>query len=205
MRSSTGAAGGAAALGLACTVWTSMCVGAFALEEVKNEKEQLEACERDLCTLLVKKEPGGSNLQCNLQKTWASKKIKQGVEEKKLSWALGDMRCSVKFDASRQDVIDALSKPQHELKLAMHTVKCEVEREKEVLNINVNLAPRIQFKDGKAMKAWLGVGEIQAPTVIKGAIWSAAQLEDTFGVVHSDLIKEINRFVYERCPKQLTN
>ena len=82
-------------------------------------------------------------------------------------------------------------------------MKCEVEREKEVLNISVNIAPRIQFKDGKAVKAWIGVGEIQAPTVVKGAIWSAAQLEDTFGVVHGDLIKEINRFVYERCPNHV--
>ena len=64
------------------------------------------------------------------------------------------------------------------------------------------LSPRLQFKDGKAAKAWLGIGEIQAPAVLKGAIWTAAQLEDTFGVVHGDLIKEINRYVHERCPKR---
>ena len=194
---------GAARLAAALAMPFAFAVGASALEEAKDEKTQLEACEKDLCTLLVKREVAGSNLQCNLQKTWASKKIKAGVEEKKLSWSLGDMRCGVKFDASRQDVVDALTKPTYELKLASHSVKCEVEREKEVLNISVALAPRIQFKDGKAVKAWLGVGEIQAPAVVKGAIWSAAQLEDTFGVVHSDLIKEINRYVYERCPKQL--
>lgn len=191
---------GAARLAAALVLPFAFAVGASALEEAKDEKAQLEACEKDLCTLLVKREAAGSNLQCNIQKTWASKKIKAGVEEKKLSWSLGDLRCGVKFDASRQDVVDALTKPTYELKLATHAVKCDVEREKEVLNISVNLAPRIQFKDGKAVKAWLGVGEIQAPTVVKGAIWSAAQLEDTFGVVHGDLIKEINRFVYERCP-----
>ena len=125
------------------------------------------------------------------------------MEEKKLTWSLGDLRCGVQFDASRKDMVDALTKPEYELKLATHAVKCEVEREKEVLNINVDLSPRIQFKDGKAVKAWIGVGEIQAPTVVKGAIWSAAQLEDTFGVVHGDLIKEINRFVYERCPNHV--
>ena len=191
---------GAARLAAAVALPFALSVGASALDEPKEEKAQLEACEKDLCTLLVKKDASGSNLQCNLQKTWASKKIKQGVEEKKLSWSLGDLRCGVKFDASRQDMVDALTKPEYELKIPSHAVKCEVEREKEVLNISVNIAPRIQFKDGKAVKAWLGVGEIQAPTVVKGAIWSAAQLEDTFGVVHGDLIKEINRFVYERCP-----
>jgi hypothetical protein len=188
---------------MAFVVWGSTAAGVRALDEAKDEKAQLEACQRDLCTLLVKREASGGNLQCALQKTWASKKIKAGVEEKKLSWSLGDMRCGVKLDASRQDMVDALAKPDYELKLAKHAVKCEVEREAEVLTVNVDLAPRIQFKGGKAVKAWLGIGEIQAPAVIKGAIWTAAKLEDTFGVVHGDLIKEINEFVYERCPKHL--
>lgn len=176
--------------------------GALALEEAKDEKERLEACERDLCVILTKREAGG-DLQCSLQKTWAGSKIKQGVEEKKLSWSLGDLRCGVKLEARRQDLVDALTKPAYELKLATHAVRCEVEREKEVVPVSVALTPRAQFKDGKAVKVWLGVGEIQAPAVVKGVIWTAAQLEDTFGVVHSDLVKEINRFVYERCPKRL--
>ncbi|MBX9588700.1 MAG: hypothetical protein K2X43_05305 [Hyphomonadaceae bacterium] len=180
----------------------ALSASALALEEGKDEKSQLEACERDLCTILVKRE-AGSDLQCSLQKTWAGSKIKQGVEEKKLTWSLGDVRCSIKLQVRRQDMLDALGKPQFELKLATHKVQCDVEREKEVVPISVALTPRVQFKDGKAAKVWLGIGEIQAPAVVKGAIWTAAQLEDTFGVVHSDLIKEINRFVYERCPKRL--
>jgi hypothetical protein len=176
---------------------------AMALEEGKDEKEQLESCERDLCTILVKRE-SGSDLQCALQKTWAGSKIKQGVEERKMTWSLGDVRCGVKLEVKRQDMLEALGKPQFELKVAPQSVRCEVEREKEVVPISVTLTPRIQFKDGKAAKVWLGIGEIQAPAVVKGAIWTAAQLEDTFGVVHSDLVKEINKFVYERCPKRLT-
>ena len=69
--------------------------------------------------------------------------------------------------------------------------------------INVSLAPKIQLKDGKAAKAWLGITNIDAPTAIKGAIWTVAQMEDTFGVFHSDLIKDINKFVHEKCPKRL--
>lgn len=201
MNSWTGAARAAAASLLAFGLWGATSVTASAFEESKDEKAQLEACEKNICTLLVKRE-AGSNLQCGLQKTWASKKIKQGVEEKKVAtWSLGDLRCNVKLDASRTDMIDALTKPEYELKLAKHAVKCDVEREAEVLQVSVELAPRIQFKDGKAVKAWLGVGEIQAPAVIKGAIWTAAKIEDTFGVVHGDLIKEINEFIYDKCPK----
>ena len=113
------------------------------------------------------------------------------------------MRCAVDVQANRQDLVAALSKPQFELKLAKHAIRCEVEREKEVMPITVALSPRFQFKDGKAVKAWLGIGEIQAPAVLKGAIWTAAQLEDTFGIVHGDLLREVNKFVHERCPKRI--
>lgn len=202
MQTSMGAIRVCAALTLALAISGGMVVGAGALEEGKDEKAQLEACERDLCTILVKRE-GGGDLQCSMQKTWAGSKIKQGVEEKKLSWSLGDVRCGVKLEAKRQDMLDALSKPQFEWKLPAHKVQCEVEREKEIVPVSVALTPRILFKDGKAATVWLGIGEIQAPAVVKGAIWTAAQLEDTFGVVHSDLVREINKFVHERCAKRL--
>lgn len=191
-----------AAFALTWVSGVSVATGVLALEEGKEEKAQLESCEKDLCAILVKRE-AGNDLQCTMQKTWAGSKIKQGVEERKLTWSLGDVRCGLKLEAKRQEIVDALTKPAFEWKLPAHKVQCEVEREKEVIPISVALAPKIQFKDGKAAKVWLGIGEIQAPAVVKGAIWTAAQLEDTFGVVHSDLVKEINKFIYDRCPKKL--
>lgn len=202
MQAGMGAVRASAALALALAICGIAAVNTSALEEGKEEKEQLESCERDLCTILVKREAGG-DLQCSMQKTWAGSKIKQGVEEKKLTWSLGDVRCGVKLEVKRQELLDALIKPQFDLKVPPHAIRCDVEREKEVVPISVTMTPRIQFKDGKATKVWLGIGEIQAPAVVKGAIWTAAQLEDTFGVVHSDLLKEVNRFMYERCPKRL--
>ncbi len=190
----------AAALAIGGSVLVA--TGASALEEGKGEKEQLEACERSLCSILVKREVTGADLQCTLQKTWAGTKIREGVAAKKLTWKFGDVRCTVDLQAKRQELLDALGKPQFELTLAKHAIRCDVEREKEVVPITMSMAPRFQFKDGKAVKAWLGIGEINAPSVLKSAIWTVAQLEDTFGIVHSDLIKEINRFVHERCPKR---
>jgi hypothetical protein len=203
MRASTCAAWLAASLALGLTVSGPMVVGAWALEEDKAEKEKLEACAKDLCTILVKRDASGDDLKCALQKTWAGAKIKEGVEQKKLTWGFGDVRCAIDMVAKRQDMIDALTKPEYEYKLPIHTVRCDVEREKEVMKVSVSMAPKFQFKDGKATKAWLGIGTIEAPSVVKGAIWTAAQLEDTFGIVHSDLLREVNKFIYERCPKQL--
>lgn len=203
MRRATCAGWLSAGVALGLAVAGSMVGSAFALEEDKTEKEKLEGCEKSLCGILVKREAAGSDLQCGLQKTWAGSKIKEGVEQKKLTWGFGDVRCSIDLTAKRQELLDALTKPEFEYKLGTHTVRCDVERDKEVMKVSVALSPKFQFKDGKATKAWLGIGTIEAPTVVKGAIWTAAQLEDTFGIVHSDLIREINKFVYDRCPKRL--
>jgi hypothetical protein len=176
---------------------------ALALDEGAKEKENLDACEKSICELLVKKDPAGGDYKCDLSKTWGKDKIKSGVEGKKIGWTLGDARCNLSLTANRQSIVDALSKPEYELKMDAHTVKCEVERDKEVTAINISMAPKLQMKDGKVVKAWLGIGTIEAPAAIKGAIWTVAQMEDTFGVFHSDLVKEVNKFVSEKCPKRL--
>jgi hypothetical protein len=202
MRASTCATWASAALTLGLVVCGLSGGSAWALEEDKDEKAKLEACELQLCGVLVKRE-AGADLQCALKKTWAGAKIKEGVEQKKLKWGFGDVRCALDVTVKRQEMIDALTKPEYEFKFPPQTVRCDIEREKEVMNVSVALAPKFQFKGGKATKAWLGIGTIEAPTVVKGVIWSAAQLEDTFGIVHADLIREINTFVYERCPKRI--
>src|SRR5262245_9901906 len=203
MRRAACAGGLLAGFALAASVGGLVAGSAFALEEDKTEKGKLEACEKSLCSILVKRDAAGSDLQCALQKTWAGAKIKEGVEQKKLTWGFGDVRCAIDVVAKRQDMIDALTKPDYEYKLPVHTVRCDVERDKEVFKVTVTVSPKFHFKGGKATKAWLGVSTIEAPTMVKGAIWTAAQLEDTFGIVHSDLLREINKFVYERCPKRL--
>ena len=54
-------------------------------------------------------------------------------------------------------------------------------------------------------KAWLNVKQIDAPAVIKGALWTAAQIENNLGVFHADMISGINDFIAQKCPKAMTN
>lgn len=176
---------------------------ALALEETANEKDALKACEKRVCEMVVKKEAAGDDLACALQKTWSKDKIKEGIEKKRISWGFGNARCAVEVKVPRATIHSALTKSEHALELAAHTVKCEVERESEVTPITVTLAPKVNFKDGKAVKAWIGVKEIEAPAVVKGAIWTVAKVEDTIGLFHSDMIAEINEFIDKKCPKAL--
>ena len=177
---------------------------AQAFEQPAGEKDALRACEKRLCDIVVNKQAAGDDLSCPISKTWLAEKIKDGVSKRRLSWAFGDARCTVELAAKRDSIIGAITKPEHSLELDTHQVKCEVERESEVTAINISLAPKIAFKNGKAEKAWLNLKSIEGPAVVRGAIWTAAQLEDTFGVFHGDMIEEINEFVAEKCPKALT-
>lgn len=195
-------------MGLACGAGLAGALtlgagAALALEETASEKEALKACEQRVCEMVVKKEASGGDLACALQKTWAKDKIKEGIEKKKISWGFGNARCAVEVKVPRANIHSAMTKSEHSLELEAHTVKCQVERESEVTPISVTLAPKISFKDGKAVKAWIGVKEIDAPAVVKGAIWTVAKVEDTLGLFHSDMIGEINEFIEKKCPKAL--
>jgi hypothetical protein len=174
---------------------------AQALDEPANEREALKACERQMCEILVKRQSSGTDFACTLSKTWKRTKIEEGIEKKKLKWGFGDARCTIDVQVMRSTVVDAVSKPAHSVEFEPQTVKCMVEREKETTEVKVTLAPKISFKDGNAQKAWINVKKIEAPAIIRGAIWTAAQIEDNFGLFHGDMIAEINEFIGKKCPK----
>jgi|LNFM01.1.fsa_nt_gb hypothetical protein len=192
----------AAACGVALLAGASGA-GAQALEETASERDVLKACEKKICEIVVKKDASGPDFACTLTKTWAKDKIKEGIEKKRLSWSLGNARCVIDVGMKRADILEAISKPTHTIDLPPQTVKCQVEREKDTLDVSVTLAPKIQFKAGKAEKAWLGVKNIEAPTVIRGAIWTVAQAEDYFGLFHTDMVAEINEFTGQKCTKAM--
>jgi hypothetical protein len=172
---------------------------ASALEPDPQEREKLKACEKSICTMLTKKEAAGADLSCNLSKTWTKDQIKAGIEKKKVTWSLGDAQCSIDVKLTRAAIIDAVSKPEQTLDFGPHTVKCVVDREGTQTPISITMAPKVTFKGGQAVTALLGVKEIDAPSVVKGAIWTAATFEDNVGLFHADILKGINEFVGPKC------
>jgi hypothetical protein len=43
--------------------------------------------------------------------------------------------------------------------------------------------------------------DIDGAVLIKGVVWTAAQLENNFGIFEKDLVREVNRFIQKECPK----
>ena len=103
-------------------------VPARALEEQPGETQAIKSCEERLCTMLLRKEPRGDDLKCELTKTWARKTIK-GAETKGTTWGFGDARCTVQLNISRALIVGAMSQPAFKLHVPTHTAHCVVEQD----------------------------------------------------------------------------
>ena len=86
------------------------------------------------------------------------------------------------------------------MSLDKHQVKCEVARDKEAkADINFDFSPKVSFEKGKAVKSSLNWGKIEAPTLVKGAMWTATATDNTFNVLQSTIVEDINDFVDKKC------
>lgn len=192
----------ASILGAAVLALAIFTAPAFALDENPNEEQDLKACEKNLCAMILSKQATGDDLTCNISKTWAKDNIEKGASTKSLSWGFGDARCKLDLTAERSNVVSSLTEASHTLAMKEHTVKCEIESEKDVTTIDVTLAPKVTFKDGKAETAELNITKVEAPSVIKAVITGADWIEKNVGLFHGEMIEEINDFVHNKCAKR---
>ncbi len=170
----------------------------MALEERPADWDANKACEKRLCTLILEKPAKGEDLSCALAKTWPKTTLKGG-ESKLVKWGFGDARCEVDLKVSRAILLSALTLPTYSLEIPEHQVKCEVETDGVMKPVEASLAPRIDFKNGKADKVWINLKDVSGPASIKTTVKAAAGLEDSLGIFHKSMIKSINKFVHKQC------
>ena len=188
----------------------SFVVAAHAADDVKvapikltpaeiAEKAARKGCKVNICSAFLLKKPG-DDISCNVVKSWRKSQLDAMVKKARVSWPWGPVKCTADLKLPRDQMIKAMDEPSFELTLEKHTVSCVVQREKEPATIKFSFAPKVKFKDGKAIKAALNWGKIEAPTLIKGAMWTATATDNTFGVLQSTLVEDINNFVGKKCP-----
>lgn len=173
---------------------------AAALEELKGEKRAISACELQLCTMLVVKERKGADLACTLTKTWGRKTIKD-AETTTLSWGFGDARCTVKLAVKRAEIVEAITAPKAKFHLARQQIHCIVEEGGSPKDVHVVVSPKVEFKDGKAVKLWINLDSVDGPGGVTSLLNLGAKLHDSLGLFHSALLKSINGFIDKSCPK----
>jgi hypothetical protein len=168
--------------------------------EEKAEREGRKACKVAICAAFHRRDSAGGDIACSVLKSWRKEQLAKMVAKAKVSWPWGKVVCTADIKLKREALIKAMTEPSYETTLDRHQVACEVERDKDgPAKLAFDFAPKVKFENGKAVKASLNWGKVEAPTVVKGAMWAATATDNTFNVLESTLLEDINDFVSRKC------
>lgn len=163
------------------------------------EREARKGCKVAICAAMRAKKPG-ADVACTVIKSWRKEHLDKMVSKAGVSWPWGRVKCTADIKLERDMLVKSLSDPKYEATIDNHTVVCEVERDKEKpAEIKFSFAPKVQFEAGKATKATMNWGAIEAPALVKGAMWTATATDNTFNVLQGTVVEDINTFTGERC------
>jgi hypothetical protein len=168
-------------------------------EEEKKERETRRACAVALCSTLHNRKPDTGDVTCSVRKTWQKEHLTKVLSKGGLSWPWGNARCSTDLKFDRATLIKAMSEKTYEAQFPQHEVACELDREAEKYQVKMQIHPKVTFTEGKAVKATMNWGKIDAPTLAKSALWSATAADNTFGVLQSTVVEDINDFIQNKC------
>jgi hypothetical protein len=163
------------------------------------EREQRKACKVAICAAFHNRKPG-DDVTCSVLKTWRKEQLDAMVAKAKVSWPWGNVKCTADIKLKRTDLAKALTEAKHDMVLDKHKVACVVDRDKEApAEIKFDFTPKVHFENGKAVKASLNWGAIEAPTLVKGAMWTATATDNTFNVLQGSVVEDINDFIGPKC------
>ena len=169
--------------------------------EERAEREARKACKVELCRAF--RNPGeqtSGNINCSIPKSWRKAQLDKMVSKAKVSWPWGSVHCMADIDIPRSDLVSAMKDQKYDLKLKTHHVACSIQREKkEATKIDIDFAPTVTFENGKAVKAKINWGKLSAPSLVKGAMWTATATDNTLNVLQSTLVEDINDFISKKC------
>lgn len=167
--------------------------------EEKEERETRRKCAVAACSTLRNKKPDTGPLNCAVKKTWRKDVLNKIMSKGKVSWPWGNARCSGDLKIDRALLVQAMSGPEFEAKFDKHELRCEFDLEKDKYSVKMQLTPKVTFKDGKAIKASMNWGDIEAPTLAKTALWPITAADNQLGVFQSMIVDDINEFIEAKC------
>ena len=168
-------------------------------EEEKKERETRRHCAVALCSTLHNHKPDSGDVTCNVQKTWRKDILTKMLERGKVTWPWGNARCTTDLKFDRATLVKSMTLPDFEAQFDKHDIRCQLDGETEKYDVKLQIQPKVTFKQGKAVKASLNWGKIEAPKLAKTALWSATAADNSFGVLQSIVVEDINEFIHTKC------
>lgn len=167
-------------------------------EEEKAERELRKSCKVAICAAMRNRK-ADADVTCNVIKTWRKEHLDKMVSKAGTSWPWGKVKCTAPIKLGKDMLTKALGEAKFEAQLDRHEVHCEVERKEGNADIRFEFTPKVTFENGKAVKASLNWGKVEAPALVKGAMWTATATDNTFNVLQGTVVEDINDFTSSKC------
>jgi hypothetical protein len=119
----------------------------------------------------------------------------------KISWPWGKAVCQSKLEIKRAALAKAMTEPEYEVVLDPQKVSCTLapKDKSEPYTINVTLAPKVKFKDGKATEAALNWGAASAPLLLYPLVYAGTGLDNQTNVLGPEVVHMVNAFTTRKC------
>ncbi len=168
--------------------------------EEKAEKEARKACKAKICDIIATSDPNGDDVSCDIVKTWREEDIAKMLGGT-ISWPWGKAVCQSKLELERKSLASAMSENAKEIVMPAQKVRCTLAQktEGEPYTVEVTLAPKVKFANGKAIEASINWGEASAPLLIYPLIYAGTGLDNQTNVLGPEIVRMVNEFTTKKC------
>jgi len=164
------------------------------------EKEARKECKKKICDIIATRDPVGEDIACDIVKTWREEDIVKMLGER-INWPWGKAVCQSRLELKRRPLALAMSETQYEIVMPVQKVRCTLaqKEEGEPYAIEVTLAPKVKFENGKATEASINWGEASAPMFIYPLIYAGTGLDNSANVLGPEVVRMVNEFTTKKC------
>ena len=168
--------------------------------EEKAEKEARKACKVELCSVINSKNANGPDISCDIIKTWREKAITKMLGGS-IQWTWGKAVCKSRLVVKRESLAKAMTEPKYEISLPEQKAHCMLAQKGkgDPYAVDIVIAPKVVFENGKAVEAKLNWGEASAPMLVYALIYAGTGLDNHTNVLGPEVVKMVNGFTTKKC------
>lgn len=168
--------------------------------EEADEKRARLACKRAICDVIASRDPVGPDISCLVVKTWREKTITKMLGNQ-IDWPWGKARCKSQLELKREALSKALTEPKYDVVMPSQKLTCTLAQkgEGEPYAVEISIAPKVSFENGKAVEARLNWGEASAPMLVYALIYAGTGLDNQTNVLGPEVVRMVNEFTTRKC------
>jgi len=168
--------------------------------EEKAEKEARKECKKKICDIIATRDPEGEDVACDIVKTWREEDIVKMLGGR-IDWPWGKAVCQSQLELKRKPLALAMSEAHYEIAMPEQKVRCTLAQKTggEPYAIEVTLAPKVKFENGKATEARINWGAASAPIFIYPLIYAGTGLDNSANVLGPEVVRMVNEFTTKKC------